>query len=171
MVLSKLCQINFNNLSIVQPCLIPKGEKCPLDDLVALLKLAIHMENICTNAQGIGLSATQLGIPINFFIVKYDNYRYFVNCSYEPLSTEKITGVEGCLSILDNKGEFRFFEVERFNEVRIFGKELLAEPTLSVVDLKLSLKEHYSRVFQHELDHSSQILISDIGKEVYLWRT
>lgn len=161
--------MNYKDLNIVSVESIPKAEDCP-DDLSELFKLGSYMQKVCETNQGIGLSAVQVGVALNFFIIKFDdNYRFFVNCHYEPLSQEKIKGVEGCLSIKGSKGELRLFEVERFKEVRVVGKELLAETGLSMVDIDLSPEGFFQIVFQHEIDHQKGILISDIGKELHIW--
>lgn len=158
-----------NDLKIVPIESIPKGEDCPLD-LPNLYKLGTAMQIVCEREKGIGLSAVQLGIPLNFFVVNFNNnYRFFVNCTYAPVSEEKSKSVEGCLSIKTPAGKLRYFEVERYEDVVIKGKELLSDPTLQIVDFEHNPKDYYRIVFQHEIDHAFEILISQKGKEVFLW--
>jgi peptide deformylase len=155
---------------MVAPNLIPKGQECPLDDLAELYKLGLSMQIICEKEKGIGLSAVQVGVPLNFFVVNfYDNYRFFINCSYSPVTEEKEKYIEGCLSLKTLEGKLRFFEVERFKAVIVKGKELVSEPLLQIKDVEMNLTDFYKIVFQHEIDHASDILISQIGKEVFLW--
>lgn len=128
------------------------------------------MQEICQKEDGIGLSAVQIGIPINFFVINFDEgFRFFVNCEYESLSEKKIKGIEGCLSIKGIDGKPKSFLVERFEEVKITGKELIPD-SMSLVDIDLTPTDFFRVVFQHEIDHAHQITIDQIGKEVYLWK-
>ena len=129
------------------------------------------MQVICEREKGIGLSAVQVGIPLNFFIIKFVNvYRYFVNCNYKPISEDKEQYIEACLSIKNADNKLRCFEVNRFKNVLVKGKELVSEPTLEIKDFEYNPTDYYKTVFQHEIDHRYGILISDIGKEIFLWR-
>ena len=159
------------NLKIVPLQEIPKGLDCSCDHLPELYKLGLLMEVICEKEKGIGLSAVQVGVPLNFFIAKFSNsYRYFVNCKYMPISENKERCVEGCLSIKKANGEFRHFEVDRFKNVKVQGKELLVDPILELVDFEFTPIEMLdAAVFQHEIDHASLITIDQIGKEVFVW--
>lgn len=158
------------DLKIIPLELIPRGEECPLDNLADLYKLGLHMQVVCEKEKGIGLSAVQVGVPLNFFIINYNQvYRYFANCTYSPLSEEKEKFVEGCLSIKTD-GKLRHFEVERFKSVTVKGKELVLDQTLQIKDIELTPLDFYKIVFQHEIDHSFQRTIDQFGKEVFLWR-
>lgn len=144
---------------------IPKGEPCDLDKLVELYRLGLFMEGFCEQEGGVGLAAVQLGVPLNFFIVKFpDSYRYFLNCSYTSLDDSKQRCVEGCLSI-----KARHFEVERFGKVLVEGKEIVLNKIFEIHNIRIEPQEIYSVIFQHEIDHANQITIDQIGKEVFLW--
>jgi peptide deformylase len=159
-------------LRLVEPRLIPKGQNCSSEDLVDLFKLGLLMQEFCEKQKGIGLSAVQVGIPFNFFVVKFpDDYHYFLDCAYEPLDESKEKSLEACLSLRTLVGELRFFEVQRHSKVCIKGKELVCEPELCLVDVDFVPDESTKIVFQHEIDHSFEILISQIGKEVFLWES
>lgn len=159
-----------NDLQIVPTASIPKGQHCPVDDLPELYKLGLSMQIICEKEKGIGLAAVQIGLPLNFFVVNFkDGFRFFLNCTYTPVAKEKEKYVEGCLSIKTPEGKSRYFEVERFKNVIIKGKELVAAPTLQIKDFEMTPTDYYKIVFQHEIDHAFEILISQIGKEVFLW--
>jgi peptide deformylase len=158
------------DLKIVPLESIPRGEKCSFDNLADLYKLGLHMQTLCEKEQGIGLSAVQVGIPLDFFIINYNqNYRFFANCIYSPLSEEKEKFVEGCLSIKTD-GKIRHFEVDRYKSIVIKGKELVSNPELQIKDFEFTPIDYYKIVFQHEIDHSSQRTIDQFGKEVFLWR-
>lgn len=158
------------DLKIISPDTIPRGQHCSLDDLPLLFKLGLSMQIICEKEKGIGLSAVQIGIPLNFFVVNHNNnYRFFINCTYTPLEPEKEKYIEGCLSLKTPEGKLRYFEVDRFKNILIKGKELISDPVLKIVDFEFSPTDYYKIVFQHEIDHAFEILISQIGKEVFLW--
>lgn len=161
--------MKFSELHLVSSSSIPRGELCDLNDLSFICKLSITMEQICEREKGIGLAAVQLGVPLNFFTIKFpDAYRHFTNCNYIPLGDSKEKSLEGCLSIKDKNGGLRHFEVDRFTSIRIEGKELLTFPELKIIEVNLEPTDFYRIVFQHEIDHARQILISDTGREVFL---
>lgn len=158
-------------LQIVPVADIPKGEPVPLNDLMKVYKTCQAMERLCIEEHGIGLSAVQVGIPWNLFIWndKEGGFRYFINCEYEGQG-DKQNSIEGCLSLKRPNGKFRQFEVQRFDVVKMTGKELLYENELKLVDVDATLNDIYAVVAQHEIDHQNGILISDIGQEIEIYR-
>jgi len=161
---------NMNNLQLVAPSLIPMGVDCALD-VFPLYKLAVAMEFICVRENGIGLSAVQLGVPLNFFIIKFpEGFCYYLNCQYTSIDGEKEKSLEGCLSLKTADGQLRWFEVERFKNIVVKGKQLVCDPVLSIIDIEVEFRDIMSVVFQHEIQHQNKVLISDVGKEVFLWR-
>jgi peptide deformylase len=161
---------------------LPKREDIkdvPLDNPLEIFKICQEMEQVCERENGIGLSAVQVGIPLKLFIVKSNGscpfieegkYGYFANTNYEATDEELIVSLEGCLSIRSQDGQLRFFQVNRHNRVRLWGKRLFFDNDLFFedIDLNISAAEE-GVVFQHEIDHSSAILISDTGKEIFVW--
>lgn len=168
----------MNNPKIVSIAEIPKPEDivmCPTNDLRALYKICLKMQMLCLSESGVGLSAVQVGIPWRLFIAVNNpqdpfKFRYFVNCNYTPLDEEKIMSVEGCLSLKNTSGEFRRFKVNRFKNIRLVGQELLARDRLELVDVNEIYEGDLSVIYQHECDHASNITISDIGDEIFVWR-
>jgi peptide deformylase len=147
----------------------------PTDNILDVFRLCQRMEKLCEESGGIGLAAVQVGIPWNLFIVKgqgcpiiNDKYGYFVNCDYFEVTDKKTTlSLEGCLSVRSSDGQLRHFVVERQKNIILNG---LLFKNLELVSVNCTLGlEDQSIVFQHEIDHSKQILISDTGKEVFLW--
>lgn len=172
-------------MNIVEVTEIPKKEDIqdvPLDDLAAIYKVCSEMRKVCDSENGIGLSAVQVGIPWKLFVMKMaqdclfgpkDSYGYFVNCDYKSSSkADKIASIEGCLSLKSDNASLRHFQVERFTDVLINGKRLLDDSSLSLVEIEnLSVDvSNQSVVMQHEIDHHFGVLISDIGKEIFLWK-
>jgi len=146
---------------------IPTSTKNPLDHMgpVDVFKICNQMEKVCRDNNGIGLSAVQIGLPWDMFVInRNESYEYYLNCKYEP-SGDLIHSVEGCLSLLDESGSLRRFEVRRHSSVFIKGQRLNG---VEVEDFASTEAGLYSIVFQHEIDHSFGIFIKDIGKEIYL---
>ena len=162
---------------------LPKKEDIkdvPLDNPLEIFKICQQMAEICEQENGIGISAVQVGIPLKLFIVKSDGtcpfiekgkYGYFANTDYEATDPERVVSLEGCLSIRSQDGQLRLFQVERYKKVRITGQRLYYSSDLVfnnfVIDIDAAEEVI---VFQHEADHSSGILISNIGREVFIWR-
>jgi peptide deformylase len=165
------------NLKIVPLQEIPRGLDCQCDHLPELYKLGLLMEVIYERESGIGLSAVQVGISKRFYIINYnqikkDNgYRFFINCNYEKISDEEVSGLEGCLSLRKEDGSIRYFLVKRPKKIRINGKELSIESgELTLKDIFLECEGIEAVVHMHEIDHGFGILISDIGAEHVIWR-
>jgi peptide deformylase len=154
-------------IQLVEPEKIPKIISEQVDP-IDLFKLANKMEVICLDNKGIGLSAVQVGIPWNFFIVNRDSkFEYYFNCSYEG-NNDFIDSIEGCLSLINKDGSFKRFLLKRHSEVAIKGTRLVESIGGKMVLEPFEKKESglYGIVFQHEIDHASDILISKVGKEI-----
>lgn len=161
---------------------IPHAKPVPLDRPMEIYKTCLQMEQICKKNKGIGLSAVQVGIPWNLFVIKRNvfepqnvvslvadsKFDYYLNCKYTPTTDKKQDSVEGCLSLLNEAGRFRQFLVQRFAEVRVTGQRLLAEDELNIEDVDFVVGSPQTIVFQHEIDHTTR-LISDIGEEIEVW--
>lgn len=164
-------------LALVKEKDIPKADEITdvlLDNPIHLLKVCLEMQEICEKEKGIGISAVQVGLPWKLFIIKEgpNHYTYYVNCEYEPSTNAKrIFSLEGCLSIRSPEGHLRHFEVERWDHVRVKGKTISIVKGFNFVDVDEILDDpNRSIVFQHEIDHHFGKLISDTGKEVFLYK-
>lgn len=161
-------------MEIVDVDLIPKVDDItdtPVGDLVELFAVATRMAVTCHEEKGVGLSAVQVGIPWNFFVVKHQDgkFGFYVDCEYEPVEDVKSDSMEGCLSLRGGEGQLRMFRVERYQKVRVTGKKLVAEDVPVLKDVDEEFDGFYGVVFQHEIDHARGILISDFGKEVFVY--
>ena len=144
---------------------------CPTDDLLTIYAQCLQMEQICKKEEGIGLSAVQVGLPWRLFIVRYDEQtRFFVNCEYDPIWPEKQKSLEGCLSLRNPDGSYRYFLVERYKHIRVTGQELEVLPKLTLQNVAFQPEDHYISVFQYEIDHQRKITIDRIGLEYSVWR-
>lgn len=101
-----------------------------------------------------GLSAIQLGIPKNAFIIKVsDNViMKFANLQIEPVPSEGTEkSEEGCLSIPNRK-----FSVDRFRIIRCID---------DIHGLKTVVGE-VAKVVQHEYDHCQGKTLLQTGIEI-----
>jgi peptide deformylase len=150
---------------------VPTVTKDPFKEmsLVEVFKICNKMEKLCLDEGGIGLSAVQVGLPWNLFIIQRNNsFEYYANCFYEP-SGEETTSIEGCLSIRDEHGSIRRFELKRYSSVTVKGQKLSTEGAISAQEFSALETGLYGVVFQHEIDHSFGIFIKDKGKEIYIF--
>jgi peptide deformylase len=134
------------------------------------------MREVCDRYQGVGLSAVQVGIPWRLCLVNFPHpCRYLVNCEYKPTSETKEKGIEGCLSLIAEDGNFRRFEVERYKKINVTGYELIDDIELKLISIDIILEGWNAIIVQHELDHSewpgkNPTLISEIGVELDIWQ-
>jgi len=113
-------------------------------------------------ANGIGLSANQIGLDYNCFVAEVPDpqggtkfYAVF-NVRLEKLSAETTLFEEGCLSVLQKYGE-----VERAEKVTVAGFDKNGKA------LKIKAWGLLARVFQHEIDHLNGKLFIDRAKKVF----
>jgi len=130
-------------------------------DYPDLGQLIDNMWETMYNAQGVGLAAPQVGLPIRLFVVdtqqmmeedkeKEGFKQVFINAHKVEEAGKPWSYEEGCLSIPDVRGE-----VER-------------KPQIKLRYLDAGFKEHtrvfdgiHARVIQHEYDHIDGILFID----------
>ncbi len=105
-------------------------------------------------AEGIGLSANQIGMNIKVFVAKVENKFYAVfNPELVQLSKDQITLDEGCLSVPGVYGA-----VDRPEKVTLKGLDQNGKA------LKIKAWGLLARVFQHEMDHLNGKLFIDKAK-------
>ncbi|MBA2412467.1 MAG: peptide deformylase [Burkholderiaceae bacterium] len=136
----------------------------PVTDLHApeLHTLVDDMFETMHAANGAGLAAPQIGVPLRIVIFGYSdpdmrNPRYpdadpvpqtiLVNPLIDALSEEEVEGWEGCLSVPGLRGV-----VPRYAKIRYRGVDLQGRPIDRTVD------GFHARVVQHECDHLDGIL-------------
>jgi len=143
-------------------------------EMDSLTKQFKEMEEVCEANNGIGLAGNQVGLPYDMFIIKHkDNsffkepFGWFVNGVYEPhMKAKRVESTEGCLSIRDDKGNLKFYKLNRYDRVIVRACQINeASDGFKWVDVELN-ENTQSFVFQHEIDHSSNILISQLGQQV-----
>lgn len=161
---------------------IPKLEDIkdvPLDNPIEVYKVCLEMVELCKKSCGVGLAAVQVGIPWKLFVVRSymdcpfiqpDQFGYFVNCEYTGKTEKTLMSLEGCLSIRSDDGQLRHFEVARHEDIILSGVRLFDSPSLRFEDISYEIGvSQQSVVVQHEVDHHRGILISEFGKEKFVW--
>ncbi len=116
--------------------------KKELRDLIA------NMRRIMRNANGIGLSANQIGLNFQMFVAELPNEsgrpKFYVifNPKLEKLSKEIDSDDEGCLSIPEVCGR-----VPRVERLLLIGQDRSGKK------IKIKAWGLLARIFQHECDH------------------
>ncbi len=125
--------------------------------------LVQEMRKTMRQANGIGLSASQIGLSYRLFVAEVgaaDGSKKFYAIFNPKLekseSKEKILLEEGCLSIPRTFGE-----VERYKTVRLTGFDKFGR------NLKIKAWGLLAHVFQHEIDHLDGKLFIDTAKKIH----
>lgn len=131
-------------------------------------KLANDMIETMYANKGVGLAATQVGVPLRIIVIDVEqvegepNPMVFINPEILE-GSEKVSNEEGCLSVPGFTAN-----VERFNYVKVRYRDLNYEIK------EMEGKELLARAFQHEIDHLEGILfidrISKLKRELFLKR-
>jgi peptide deformylase len=120
------------------------------DDLARLVR---RLKGLMTDANGVGLAATQIGVLRRVVVFQRDPEEEpvaLVNPVVVERSTEVTLDDEGCLSL-----QGVLVPVERPAAVTVEGKDETG------ADVRLELEEPAARVAQHEIDHLDGLLIID----------
>ena len=123
-----------------------------------LRELLVDMRETMAAANGAGLAAPQIGVPLRVVIFGVEhNTRYpdaepvpyteLLNPVLTPLTTEMEEDWEGCLSVPGLRGQ-----VPRYTRMRYTGFDPSGAPIAREVD------GFHARVVQHECDHLDGIL-------------
>jgi peptide deformylase len=120
-----------------------------------LRRLAERMFHLMTDASGIGLAATQVGVVRRMFVCRLgeedeEELRAFANPSIVATGDERESGDEGCLSL-----QGVLVPVERPVSITLEAQDLEGKP------VRVELHDLDARVVQHELDHLDGVLILD----------
>lgn len=119
-------------------------------------ELISAMRQAMKKAEGIGLSANQIGIDASVFVAEVNNKFYaFFNPKIEKSSAETMETEEGCLSVPDSFGL-----VKRAEKITISGFDQSGKK------VKIKAWGLLARVFQHEIDHLNGILFIDKAKNL-----
>jgi peptide deformylase len=120
------------------------------DDLV---RLVARMTRLMTDANGVGLAATQVGILQRVFVFRSrdeETVNVVVNPQIVERGPETEVDEEGCLSL-----QGVLVPVERNLRVTVEGRDETGG------EVRFELEALTARVAQHELDHLDGVLILD----------
>lgn len=129
-----------------------------------LQKLVDDMFDTLHVADGVGLAAPQIGLPMQLAVIetlpKIDDDGNEIEGSREQFvianpeivwtSRDVVDGIEGCLSIPGYLGE-----VERYESIRVRAQDRYGRK------VRLRLQNWTARIFQHEIDHLNGVLYID----------
>ena len=120
-------------------------------------ELIKKMRTTMRRADGVGLSANQVGLNEKMFVAEVDHKFYAIfNPKIIKKSDEKSEMEEGCLSVPD-----KFGTVIRADKVWLEGQNADGKK------LKIKAWGFLARVFQHELDHLEGKFFIDRSKDIY----
>jgi peptide deformylase len=152
-------------LRLGNPLLRQRSMEVDAVDTPDIRDLIADMFDTMEAADGAGLAAIQIGVPLRVMIFGIEaNARYpevepipitvLVNPKSNVLDDTKIGGWEGCLSVPGMRGY-----VERFSRIRYSGIDQYGNLVEREVD------GFHARVFQHEFDHLEGVLYPDLIKD------
>lgn len=118
--------------------------------------LLSDMEETMLKKDGAGLAAPQVGQNIRAIVIRHEKETIFlINPQITKRSWARETDEEGCLSVLDEKGEIIYAPVERYKKITCTYLDRKGEKK------KLMAEKLLARVIQHESDHLDGILFID----------
>ena len=122
-----------------------------------LLELIRDMEQTMQAANGAGLAAPQIGVPLRLVIFGAATTRYpdadsvpytvLINPQLKPLRGGLVEDWEGCLSVPGMRGM-----VPRYRQLRYRGFDPHGQP------IDRTVEGFHARVVQHEVDHLDGVL-------------
>jgi peptide deformylase len=151
-------------LFLPEPILRRKAHKVEKIDS-DLKTLIADMIDTMRVAPGVGLAAPQVGVPSRVIVVEFGDENdeevpkklyTLINPEITFPSEEKVSGIEGCLSVPGLLGE-----VERYTKAVVRGKNRQGKP------VKITAEGWLARIFQHEIDHLDGILYPDRATKVW----
>ncbi len=130
-------------------------------------ELIARMKRIMRAANGIGLSANQIGLDLNMFVAEIPDtesggargtkfYAVF-NPKLEKKGDGLADAEEGCLSVPGKWGD-----VERPDRIVVSGFDKNGKP------VKMKAWGLLARVFQHEMDHLAGKLFIDKARKIHV---
>ena len=145
-------------LRMGDPRLLERSQEVERFDTVELAELLADMRETMNAADGAGLAAPQIGVPLRVVIFGIEHnprypdaeavpYTELINPVLTPLGDEEEDGWEGCLSVPGFRGV-----VPRFVRLRYEGFDPQGKRIAREVD------DFHARVVQHECDHLDGIL-------------
>ncbi len=118
--------------------------------------LLSDMEETMLKKDGAGLAAPQVGRNLRAIVIRHESENFFlINPQITKKSWAREIDEEGCLSVLNEKGEIIYAPVERYKKIICVYLDRGGEKK------KLAASGLLARVIQHETDHLDGILFID----------
>jgi len=128
---------------------------------VDIASIALQMTNLMHELGGLGLSANQVGLPYQIFVMRtvlnkqYGNVTVVINPVVKSVSKQIELGPEGCLSHTD-----LFLSIKRPNSINVEFDTLTSDYN-SVISVDATYDDIDARCFLHEYDHLQGIQFVD----------
>lgn len=114
------------------------------------------LEETMLKKDGAGLAAPQVGRTVRVVVIHNEGQNLFlINPQITRRSWAREIEEEGCLSVLDEKGEILYGPVERYKKISCVYLDRKGEKK------KISGEKMMARVIQHEIDHLDGVLFID----------
>ena len=126
-----------------------------IDDMVETMR----------DAPGVGLAAPQIGVLEQVVVIEFGDEEdeeapaklyTIVNPEITRMSGDRVMGVEGCLSVPGIVGD-----VERSTSIVVKGQNRNGQ------NVKYKLNGWVARIFQHEIDHLTGVLFTDLAESIW----
>lgn len=140
------------------PILRKKSREIELEELTTsvMRQLLLDMEATMKKKDGAGLAAPQIGKNIRLVVINQNNETLFmINPRLTKKSWARLTEDEGCLSVVNKKGEIVYAPVSRHKKISCIYFDKKGKKK------SLALEKDLARVVQHEIDHLDGILFID----------
>lgn len=119
-------------------------------------KFLDDLEETMLKKDGAGLAAPQVGQNVRVIVIANGNTNIsLINPEITKKSWARETEDEGCLSVLNDKGEIIYGPVERHKKINCLYFDKQGNKR------KLTAEKMLARVIQHEIDHLDGILFLD----------
>ncbi len=140
------------------PRLRKKSPEIELEKInqLEIQQLLLDMEKTMLEKDGAGLAAPQIGKNIRLIVINHKNKTFFlINPQITKKSWAREIDDEGCLSVLDEKGDIIYAPVERYKKVNCIYWDEKGNRK------KISAEKILARIIQHEIDHLDGVLFID----------
>ncbi len=122
-------------------------------------QLLVDMKETMLKKDGAGLAAPQIGVNKRIIVLNHENNTFFmINPEITKLSYSQEVCDEGCLSVVNEKGEIYYRPVSRHKWLNC--KYIDEKGKIK----KLKARNILARAIQHEIDHLDGILFIDYLK-------
>src|SRR5680860_649846 len=122
-------------------------------------RLLLDMEQTMKNKDGAGLAAPQVGQNLRLVVINHNGKTMFlINPRITKKSWAKELEDDGCLSVVNKKGEIIWAPVSRHKKVNCVYLDVKGKKK------HLSAEKSLAKAIQHEIDHLDGILFIDYLK-------